>query len=157
MLACICAEWTSSPVQSQWLTFKWFLLFFLRPAHDTVEDFNLKYFSVFFSVCAFWLVTGSAVKSTSLMQLRNNSVYGALFDNRFLPWRCKQVSWWWLYDMSLAATHTHKRKNSMVWVREWTIPTERPPLSDEVIDNFLRIEGATWSAWRIPMAVFSVF
>jgi hypothetical protein len=24
----------------------------------------------------------------------------------------------------------------MVWVREWTIPTERPPLVGEVIANF---------------------
>jgi hypothetical protein len=29
-----------------------------------------------------------------------------------------------------------KKKNSMVWVRERTIPTEQPPLVDEVIDNF---------------------
>jgi hypothetical protein len=29
----------------------------------------------------------------------------------------------------------------MVWVRERTIPTERPPLVGEVIANFLRIEG----------------
>jgi hypothetical protein len=50
-----------------------------------------------------------------------------------------------------------EKKNSMVWVRERTIPTERPPLVGEVIANFLRIVGATWSAWRIPTAVFSVF
>jgi hypothetical protein len=31
----------------------------------------------------------------------------------------------------------------MVWVRERTIPTKRPPLVDEVIAIFLRIEGAT--------------
>jgi hypothetical protein len=42
------------------------------------------------------------------------------------------------------------KKNSMVWVRERTIPTERPSLVVEVIANFLRIEGSTWSAWRIP-------
>jgi hypothetical protein len=47
--------------------------------------------------------------------------------------------------------------NSMVWVRERTIPTERPPHVSEVISNFLRIEGATLSAWRISTAVFSVF
>jgi hypothetical protein len=35
--------------------------------------------------------------------------------------------------------------------------TERPPLVGEVIASFLRIESATWSAWRIPTAVFSVF
>jgi hypothetical protein len=39
-----------------------------------------------------------------------------------------------------------KKKNSMVRVRERTIPTERSPLAGEVIVNFLRIEGATWSA-----------
>jgi hypothetical protein len=31
--------------------------------------------------------------------------------------------------------------NSMVWVRERTIPTERPQLVGEVVANFLRIEG----------------
>jgi hypothetical protein len=44
----------------------------------------------------------------------------------------------------------------MVWVRERIIPTERPRLVGEVIANFLRKEGSTWSAWRIPTAVFSV-
>jgi hypothetical protein len=29
-----------------------------------------------------------------------------------------------------------KKKNSMVWARERTIPTERPPLVGEVIANF---------------------
>jgi hypothetical protein len=44
----------------------------------------------------------------------------------------------------------------MVWVHERTIPTERPPLVGEVIANFLRIEGATWSAWRVrPYSRFS--
>jgi hypothetical protein len=47
-------------------------------------------------------------------------------------------------------------KNSLVWVRERTIQTERKPPVGEVIANFLRIEGATWSAWRISMAVLSV-
>jgi hypothetical protein len=32
-----------------------------------------------------------------------------------------------------------KKLNSMVWVRERTIPTERPPLIGEVIANFVRI------------------
>jgi hypothetical protein len=36
--------------------------------------------------------------------------------------------------------------NFVVWVVERTIPTERPPLVGEVSSNFLRIEGATWSA-----------
>jgi hypothetical protein len=46
--------------------------------------------------------------------------------------------------------------NSMVWVRERTLPTEWPPLVGEVIANFLGVEGATWLAWQIPTAVFSV-
>jgi hypothetical protein len=50
-----------------------------------------------------------------------------------------------------------KKLNSIVWARRRTIPTERPPLVGEVIANILRIEGATWSAWRIPTAVFSNF
>jgi hypothetical protein len=32
--------------------------------------------------------------------------------------------------------HCNKQTNSMVWVRERTIPTERPPLVGEVIANF---------------------
>jgi hypothetical protein len=47
--------------------------------------------------------------------------------------------------------------NSVASVRERTIPTQRPPLVSEVNTNFLQIKGATWSAWRIPMAVFSDF
>jgi hypothetical protein len=43
----------------------------------------------------------------------------------------------------------------MIWVRERTIPIERPPPVNKVIAIFLRIEGVTWSAWRIPTAVFS--
>jgi hypothetical protein len=30
----------------------------------------------------------------------------------------------------------------MVWVRERTTPTERPPLVGEVIANFLQVEGS---------------
>jgi hypothetical protein len=41
---------------------------------------------------------------------------------------------------------TTTTKNPIVLVRELTIPTERPPLVGEVINNFLRIEGVTWSA-----------
>jgi hypothetical protein len=48
-------------------------------------------------------------------------------------------------------------KNSMVWVCERTIPTERLPLVGEVIANFLRIESATWSAWRQYTMRSSVF
>jgi hypothetical protein len=74
-------------------------------------------------------------------------------------WKCMDYSkmgWgrdklWALMKMIL-----NPQKNSMIWVRERTTPTERP-LVGEVIVNFLRIEGATWSAWRIPTGVFSIF
>jgi hypothetical protein len=59
----------------------------------------------------------------------------------------------------VASRHTDcaTKLNSMVWVRERTIPTERSPLVGEAIANFVRIEGATRSSWRIPPAVFSRF
>jgi hypothetical protein len=41
-------------------------------------------------------------------------------------------------------------KNSLASVRKRTIPTERPPLLNEVSANILRIEGDTWPALRIP-------
>jgi hypothetical protein len=47
--------------------------------------------------------------------------------------------------------YTHIKKNSVALVLKGTIPTEQPQLVGEVI------EGAMWSAWRIPTAVFSTF
>jgi hypothetical protein len=42
-----------------------------------------------------------------------------------------------LFSFTLLSTfQVSIKKNSMVWVREWTIPTERPPLVGEVIANF---------------------
>jgi hypothetical protein len=43
--------------------------------------------------------------------------------------------------------------NSVAWIRERTIPIERPPLVGEVSASFLRIVVATWSSWRIPTTV----
>jgi hypothetical protein len=48
---------------------------------------------------------------------------------------------------------TKKKLNSMALVRKRTIPTERPPLVGEVSAKLLRVEGAKWSAQRIPTAV----
>jgi hypothetical protein len=72
------------------------------------------------------------------------------------------VEWQYLSPMKkneevFTLIHFVARKNSVAYVREQTNPTERPPLVVEVSANFLRIEGATWSEWRIPTAVFSVF
>jgi hypothetical protein len=55
--------------------------------------------------------------------------------------------------LTLPRTKLKKKLNSMVWVREWTIATAACRRSD---CQLLRIESATWSAWRIPMAVFSI-
>jgi hypothetical protein len=41
---------------------------------------------------------------------------------------------------------TKTKQNSMALARERTIPTERPPLVSQVSANFLRIDGAMWSA-----------
>jgi hypothetical protein len=38
--------------------------------------------------------------------------------------------------MSSTSTVVTKKLNSMIWVQEWTIPTERPPLVGEVSANF---------------------
>jgi hypothetical protein len=46
---------------------------------------------------------------------------------------------------SVAINEWHQ-KNSMASVCKRTIPTERPLLVSEVSANFLRIEGAMWSA-----------
>jgi hypothetical protein len=53
--------------------------------------------------------------------------------------------------------YTKTKLNSVAWVRKRTIPTKRPPLVGEVSAKFLQIEGTTWSAWRIPTAIFSAF
>jgi hypothetical protein len=39
-------------------------------------------------------------------------------------------------DVTVYLSTTNKQTNSMAWVRERTIPTERPPLVGEVIANF---------------------
>jgi hypothetical protein len=52
--------------------------------------------------------------------------------------------------------HVTIQTNSVVLVRKRTIPTERPPHVGEVSANFMRIEGVSWSAQRIPKAAISV-
>jgi hypothetical protein len=66
---------------------------------------------------------------------------------------CNQIDYWLSSDKAVNFYQTirHNKKHSMASVRKRTIPTERPPLVTEVSANFLRIEGATWSAWRIPI------
>jgi hypothetical protein len=42
----------------------------------------------------------------------------------------------WTSHSTIAERNMNKQTNSMVWVRERTILTERPPLVGEVIANF---------------------
>jgi hypothetical protein len=59
--------------------------------------------------------------------------------------------------MAISCGHHCVKKNWVAWVRKGTISTERPPLIGKVNANFLRMQGATWSAWWIlrPYSPFS--
>jgi hypothetical protein len=59
------------------------------------------------------------------------------------------------HDKSVMRCPYRETNKLHVWVRERTIPTERPRRRSDC--QLLRIKGATWSAWRIPTTVFSVF
>jgi hypothetical protein len=70
---------------------------------------------------------------------------------------CRQLQQSFNTSTYLLEFNHKKKEKSVAWVCERTIATEWPPLVGEVSTNFLRIEGATWSAWRIPTVVSSVF
>jgi hypothetical protein len=61
-----------------------------------------------------------------LINTEQNEHYIVLEKFIATKWNSKQM--WMLVNK--------KKINSMVWVRERTIPTERPPLVGEVIPNF---------------------
>jgi hypothetical protein len=50
-------------------------------------------------------------------------------------------------DVPNALSHSNPKLNSVAWVRERTIPTERQPLVTTFEDR-----GATWWGWRFPKA-----
>jgi hypothetical protein len=50
-----------------------------------------------------------------------------------------------------------KKKNSMVWVREQTIPTERPPLVGEAFANFFADRGCHVVSMMDPYSHILVF
>jgi hypothetical protein len=61
--------------------------------------------------------------------------------------QCAVIILWWghliIEVTKCGSVHkTKQKKNSMVWVRERTIPTERPPLVGEVTASFC--------GWRVP-------
>jgi hypothetical protein len=54
----------------------------------------------------------------------------------------------------------HRKGSTIKKKTPWPVSAnelERPSLFDEVSANSLRIEGATWSARRIPTVTFSAF
>jgi hypothetical protein len=62
----------------------------------------------------------------------------------------KKIKPWWTNDVwSMMQIIIYLKNNPWLLVRN----PERPPLVGEVSANFLRMEGVTWSAQRIPMAV----
>jgi hypothetical protein len=99
---------------------------------------HLSYIHILFSIKNLWIYENGLSSSPSALCSTNLETYYSIMAvaPRILI-------------MSINLNLRLKTKlNSMVWVRE-------PPLVGEVIANFLRIEGATWSAWRIPTAIFS--
>jgi hypothetical protein len=61
------------------------------------------------------------------------------------------------YHQKSGRTKPKTKKNSMVWVSEWTIPTERPPLVGEVIANFCgqRVPRGQRDGSLLPYSRFS--
>jgi hypothetical protein len=51
-----------------------------------------------------------------------------------------------LYNGGGGEKNKTKTLNYVAWVREWTIPTQRPPFTGKVGANFCRLGGAAWSA-----------
>jgi hypothetical protein len=77
----------------------------------------------------------------------------------------QEATYPWFIDFQTMSDY--KKKNSMVWVRERTIPTERPPLVGEVIANFCgsrvprgQRDGSLWPYSRFsrhePLLVYQV-
>jgi hypothetical protein len=98
------------------------------------------------------LTTNSSIlKQLKIFFLPENYTLGSILTHIIIPCATKSSKSCTLKDFRLT------NNNSVASVRKRTIPSERPPLVSEVSVNFLRIQGATWSAWRIPTAVFSAF
>jgi hypothetical protein len=69
-----------------------------------------------------------------------------------LPLNVQRKSKVW-YNNAFNVQH---KNNSVAWIRERTTPTEQQQLVDEVSANFCG-QRVPRAAWRIPIAVFSVF
>jgi hypothetical protein len=87
-----------------------------------------------------------------------NCILAALFFifNCSLIWKMHKIRICYYFKIFMSpAVVKQKTKNSMIWVRERT--TDRATAACRRSDcQLVRIEGATWSAWRLPPAVFPV-
>jgi hypothetical protein len=116
--------------------------------------FSLVFFLPWFLQCkrrhfhgSFQSCTNSASEGDLTRKLHEKYRTGHYVSGCLLYWssgRCGQwgrKNWVKLPTRSIHAAislkqQTNKQTNSMVWVRERTIPTERPPFVGEVIANF---------------------
>jgi hypothetical protein len=77
----------------------------------------------------------------------------------FLMSHAMTVKWCENFPLSPPSPPTkQKNKNKLHCLSPWANYTDRVTAASRRSDcQLLRIKGATWSAWRIPSAVFSVF
>jgi hypothetical protein len=86
----------------------------------------------------YWGREADEVKQGAYFGLTNESYD---FQNYWASECCTtstELFWLYLYVRCGPGVYPKKKLNSMVWVRERTIPTERPPLVGEVIANFCK-------------------
>jgi hypothetical protein len=93
------------------------------------QAYNLDYTTLLIILITAPLIPGGSSGSTDIIGFLRPK-----FNTSIQRWRNTKYRF---QEPSHTHTHTHTHtKHSMVWVREQTIPTERPPLVDEVIANF---------------------
>jgi hypothetical protein len=84
--------------------------------------------------------TSLIISSTGQNQINNweNLIVGFCILLRVYPVVYNKIGHWNIvaYGGFKKSIKLKKKLNSMVWVRERTIPTEQPPLVGEVISNF---------------------
>jgi hypothetical protein len=84
-----------------------------------------------------WILWSQVQTASSRVSLRPHDQWDRRFYSESINW-VEQFS----LNSCYLIWSSKLKLNSMVWVRERTIPTERPPLVGEVIANFC--------GWRVP-------
>jgi hypothetical protein len=113
--------------------FRILLRHFVANVWTCAKSSTVHHLTLPFSPNRTWL--SSTAHPTFLFPRLKIKVKGWYFDR--LSWSRQNCSWCWTPSQNTASKmQTNKKTNSMVWVRERTIPTKRPPLVGEVIANF---------------------